>query len=275
MALMTKARVNYGIDAPPVVRNLFLAGAAGFLLWALTVLKVWSGTLVIPLFGNKVNLAIAPSALATGAACAFMGFWMVWDSRVGKVRRREWLLNRIPWKGDEQVLDLGCGRGLMLIGAAKRLKTGMATGVDIWQAVDLSGNRPEAVLENAKLEGVAERVAVKTADMRALPFPNDSFDVVLSRAAIHNLYKIPERASAVTEVARVLKPGGYVLIDDVRHGNEYVAVLTSHGCADVQRFEFRPVSWLVGFLSRGAIEPVVLLARKKRSPASAGGSGFG
>jgi hypothetical protein len=45
--------------------------------------------------------------------------------------------------------------------------------------------------------------------------------------------------------------------------------LASHGCTDVQRFEFRPVSWLAGFLSRGSIEPVVLLARKRRNPASA------
>ena len=36
--------------------------------------------------------------------------------------------------GDEKVLDVGCGRGLLLIGAAKRLKSGKATGIDVWDA---------------------------------------------------------------------------------------------------------------------------------------------
>jgi len=40
------------------------------------------------------------------------------------------------------VLDVGCGRGLLLIGAARRLTTGKAVGVDIWQAEDRVGNLP-------------------------------------------------------------------------------------------------------------------------------------
>jgi hypothetical protein len=60
--------------------------------------------------------------------------------------------------------------------------TGEATGVDIWQAEDLSGNRPEATLENARREGVEDRVRIHTADMRKLPFPDGTFDVVVSRA---------------------------------------------------------------------------------------------
>jgi len=41
------------------------------------------------------------------------------EQGVGKVRERERLLDTLTWRGDEQVLDLGCGRGLMLIGAAR------------------------------------------------------------------------------------------------------------------------------------------------------------
>ena len=43
-------------------------------------------------------------------------------------------------------------------------------------------------MENARLEGVAERVEVHTADMRKIPFPDGSFDTVLSMNAIHNIY---------------------------------------------------------------------------------------
>jgi SAM-dependent methyltransferase len=130
------------------------------------------------------------------------------------------------------VLDVGCGRGLLLIGAAKRLKSGRATGVDLWQAEDLSGNRPDVPLKNAALEGVAERVVVETADMRRLPFPDASFDVVVSRAAIHNLYKAPDRAAAIREIARALKPGASAVISDIRHHPEYVRTSQQSGCKD-------------------------------------------
>jgi ribosomal protein L11 methylase PrmA len=92
--------------------------------------------------------------LVAGLAMTFTGTWMAWSSRVGKLREREQLLDRIAWRGDEAVLDVGCGRGLLLVGAAKRLRAGHATGIDLWQAEDLAGNRPEATLENARLEGV-------------------------------------------------------------------------------------------------------------------------
>ena len=75
--------------------------------------------------------------------------------------------------GCEQVLDVGCGRGLMLIGAAKRLNTGRAIGVDIWKMEDQSQNLPTAALANAKIEFVAERVEVRTADMRGVPLACD------------------------------------------------------------------------------------------------------
>src|SRR5439155_13314827 len=99
-------------------------------------------------------------------------------SKVGKLRFREKLLSEIPWRGDEQVLDVGCGHGLMLIGAAKRLKTGKAIGVDLWQKEDQAGNSREATWENIALENVAERVELKDGDARQLPFADGSFDVV-------------------------------------------------------------------------------------------------
>ncbi len=83
----------------------------------------------------------------------FFAGWMIWDSKVGKLWSRDRLLDALKLRGDELVLDVGCGRGLLLIGAAKRLTTGKALGVDIWNVEDLSGNRPEATLENARLEG--------------------------------------------------------------------------------------------------------------------------
>jgi len=103
----------------------------------------------------------------------------LWSSRIGKLRARDGIIGAIPWRGDEAVLDVGCGRGLLLIATAKRLPDGRAVGVDIWDASGESGNRPEATLENARIEGIAERVEVVDGDARRLPFGDESFDAVL------------------------------------------------------------------------------------------------
>ena len=251
---------------PDAKRNLFAAAALGLLLWGARALGFWSGWLIIALFGLKFVFPLAATGLAMAASCGFMGAWMVYESKLGKVRRRERLLNRIVWTGHEQVLDVGCGRGLMLVGAAKRLSTGKATGIDIWQAEDLTNNYAEAALENARREGVAERVDLKTADMRQMPFPDETFDVVVSRVAIHNLYQTVERAQALSEIARVLKPGGEVLIEDIRHHQEYKAVLFQKGCAEIRRLDAPIVSWFLTVLTMGSLRPATLLARKSPSP---------
>lgn len=75
----------------------------------------------------------------------------------------------MPWRGDELVLDVGCGRGLLLIGAAHRLNSGRAVGVDLWVPGAVSGNGPQAVAENATSEGVAGRVELTQGDARGCP----------------------------------------------------------------------------------------------------------
>jgi arsenite methyltransferase len=250
-------RPDYGLDAPGVVRNLALAAGAGFLVWGSAAVGLWSGQLAF----SGIRITFSQSGLWVGLGCTFMAIWMVWESKIGKLKRRERLLGRLTWTGSERVLDIGCGRGLMLIGAAKRLTTGRATGIDIWQAEDLSGNKPEATLDNARREGVADRVEVKTADMRKIPFPDGTFDVAVSSAAIHNLYAAGDRAEAIAEVARVLKPGGQAVIDDIRHLREYAAAFEKHGCA-VQSIGSRALAVFLTLLTFGSLYPGTLLVKK-------------
>ncbi|MEP7132713.1 MAG: hypothetical protein ABI914_06080, partial [Acidobacteriota bacterium] len=152
-------RADYGIDAPGVVRNLFVIGGICLAIAVTVWLRLWSGVLVSPrISGVEIRFPLGNAASWASLSLLAMGIWMLWESLVGKIRGREKLLDQISWNGNEEVLDVGCGRGLMLIGAAKRLTSGgLATGVDIWQSEDLSGNRPEATLENARREGVEDR----------------------------------------------------------------------------------------------------------------------
>lgn len=212
---------NYGIDAPVAVRNLFIVAALGAISLITLRLGVWSR--------QDLVAVIAWPLMWAGLGSAAMASWMTYDSKFGKVREREDFLDKIAWRGDERVLDVGCGLGLFLIGAAKRLSTGRAVGIDKWQQEDLSGNCAEGTLDNARIEGVADKVEVHTGDARKLPFDDASFDVVLSSAALHNIYDAGGRQTAVREIARVLKPGGRVLIVDVRHLRQYAATLRDAG----------------------------------------------
>ena len=250
----TGAKPDYGIDAPGVVRNLLIGGTAALIVAVVCGLlpkSDWTR------FGVRNGAVMA-------VACLGMGGYMFLSSKYGKIREREWLLDLRPggWRGDETVLDVGCGRGVMLIGAARRLTSGTATGIDIWQTQDLSGNHPDAVLENAQREGVADRVAVRTADMRQIPFPDGHFDVIVSNAAIHNLSRAQERAAAVREIARVLKPGGCCILADVRHEGEYAGVLRENGVSDLKRRDASLASLVFLVVSLGRVRPFVLVGVK-------------
>lgn len=220
------ARPDYGIDAPAVVRNLLLAGAG--CIGAAVLLS-----LTLRPSHPQLAASLAMTFLWPGVFLLFTAGFMLWGSRVGKLRVRDRLLATIPWRGDERVLDIGCGRGLLLCGAARRLTTGTAVGIDLWQADDLTGNTAAATLANAAAEGVAGKVEVRTADARQLPFADGEFDAVVSSSAIHNIYDAAGRRQALAETVRVLKPDGRVAIFDIRHTAEYVQVFRELGLADV------------------------------------------
>jgi SAM-dependent methyltransferase len=212
---------DYGIDAPGVIRNLLLIG--------LTLLAV---SFVIARVGN-VGPRIRATFLITGSILVAEGLAMLAYSKFGKFRHRDRMLGRIAWRGDEQVLDVGTGRGLLLIGAAKRLRSGKAVGIDIWSAKDLSGNTMEATQQNAELEGVGDRVELKTEWATKMNFADDWFDVVLSNLCIHNIPDREGRDNACREIARVLKPGGTAVISDFKNTGSYARVLADAGL-DVQ-----------------------------------------
>ena len=219
MSDISTTNPNYGIDAPNVLRNMALLSVV---LLVLGVVLWWWNPLGIGIW-LLVALGGASVPSLTGAIL------MLLYARYGKFRLRDRILGHVLWRGDEAVLDVGTGKGLLLIGSAKHLTSGTAIGIDIWNAEDLSGNNVSNTLRNIEIEGVKDRAQVKSEDARKMSFPELTFDVVVSNLCLHNIPDQAERAQACLEIVRVLKPGGVALIADFRCLAEYHKVFTSAG----------------------------------------------
>jgi arsenite methyltransferase len=218
---------DYGVDAPGVVRNLFLGSLAGILVvfFAPPVLHMGS-----------VDFGLRPSGIGAAIGCGIGGLLMLVYAKFGKFRHRDRMLKLHNWRGDEQVLDVGTGRGLLLVGAARRLTTGHATGIDIWNKEDLSGNSLERTEQNLAAEGVSNKCSLVSEGAQKMSFADDSFDVILSNLCLHNIYDKPTRLKACSEVVRVLKPGGVAIISDFKRTSEYAEVFRSAGLRVERKF---------------------------------------
>ena len=228
---------EYGIDAPGVVQNL-----------AYLALGAFAVMLVAALINVPILMGIA---LAVGIVFTIIALAMVSSSRVGKLRERKRIVDAAGLSTDDYVLDLGCGRGLLLVEAARRVPDGLAVGVDVWSTVDQSRNLARAPLDNALIERVEDRVDVVTGDGRLLPYVDGAFDAVVSSMVVHNIPDSVGRARVIREAARVLRPGGRLIVVDMQRTHEYVAVLRALRWSEVSRSRrvwrmFPPVRYVSG-----------------------------
>lgn len=231
------ATVDYGIDAPQTLSNLYWR-AGTFAAFGIGIYMMNRKELP----GPSLTLMLVLLVIAAG----FLGvaFYMRQSSQTGKLALRDTIINKIQWTGEEKVLDVGCGRGLLLVAAAKQLKKGRATGIDIWDPASLSANTQANTIAMAKAEGVADRVKVETGDARNLTYGDNSFDVVLSSTTLHELPDAESRQLALEEMVRVTRPGGQIAIFDVMHAGEYAEVLRGLGVEQLDD-SYKTWLWLV------------------------------
>jgi len=136
--------------------------------------------------------------------------------------RDYWLLSAAS-----SVLDVGCGKGFMLHDLAELIPGITVKGVDISQYA----------IENA-IEDMKPHVQV--ANATHLPFPDKSFDVVISINTIHNLER-EECAKALREIERVSRSSSFITVDAYRNDEEkermYAWNLTAKTIMSVEEWE--------------------------------------
>lgn len=106
---------------------------------------------------------------------------------------RQWVLDRYDWRGDEQVLDLGCGPGSYAGALHDHAPNATYCGLDFSYGMLVRHPYPQRIAQ---------------ADAQALPFPDDNFDVVMAN---HMLYHVPNIEQAILEIRRVLRPEGTLI----------------------------------------------------------------
>jgi len=209
---------------------------------AQAALEVAAGAVTVRA-ARRVRAALDAASGLAGAGLGVMTAGYLYSTRRGKFEVWTELLDELDLRGDEHVLDIGCGRGAVLLLAAERVPGGRAVGADIWRRRDQVGNSRAATEHNALLEGVSCRVELVHADARDLPFDPGTFDVVVSNLTIHNIAGDDGRHRALREAVRVLRPGGQLRIVDFLAGR-YIKPLHAAGCRDVS---VRRLDWRMRF----------------------------
>lgn len=212
---MKKVREN-GIDGFWGLVSFIGLAVACFIIWLATGLATsW-------LIATLLYVAMASCFLHT----TLIGKQKIWDQQ----------LPQITLSTDTRALDIGCGHGMVLFKIAHRLPAGgHITGIDIWRQQDQTNNSMATVTQKIHTDGLDQVAAVQTADMRELPFADNHFNVVVSGLAIHNVKPKAGRQQSLREIARVLQPGGQLVIADLGFScNAYRQELARLGFHDIQ-----------------------------------------
>jgi len=127
----------------------------------------------------------------------------------------ELILNHLNWNGNREIIDIGCGNAPLIIKAAKRYPNAFVTGIDYWGGMwEYSINM---CMENAKIEGVADRITFQKASASDLPFIDSYFGAAISNLVFHEVNDTKDKRDVTKEALRVVKKGGVFSFQDPFH----------------------------------------------------------
>jgi ubiquinone/menaquinone biosynthesis C-methylase UbiE len=113
---------------------------------------------------------------------------------------------RAVWNGDNPILDVGTGTAQIPIVLCRLAATARIVAVDAADSMLAVGR------ENVARARLGDRLELKQADAKKLPFADAAFAAVISNSIVHH---IPEPAAVLAEMVRVLRPGGRIFIRDL------------------------------------------------------------
>ncbi len=112
------------------------------------------------------------------------------------------LVDKLGWSPESHILEIGCGAGSTTVALAQR-------GYVV-EAIDTVGAMIDLTRQAAVETGVGHRVRTSVGDVRYLAFPDNMFSLVVAMGVTPYLYSLSQ---AMHEMARVLKPGGYLTVN--------------------------------------------------------------
>lgn len=202
-----KKEVNYGNWVS--TRWIYGCLVSGVILGVLAAL-VW-------IAWNRVAWGIVlavPAVFALICALYFLYARHVFSPNGGDMQPKLMglLLSRI--RCDEgEVLDIGCGSGYLAVEIAKKFPGARVTGIDYWcGAWAYSKAQCET---NAAAEGMGDRTAFARASASELPYPDESFDLVVSNLVFHEVKDVKDKRELIREALRVVKKGGAFVLQDL------------------------------------------------------------
>ncbi len=229
MAKTVKATPDYGnwvsrrIIYFPAVLGLVLLAAA-LLFWML----------------------IIPSLLCFGVAAYFVYARYLFSPKGGNVQNQIWdmAISNLDWNGEGKALDVGCGNGALTIKLAQKFPAAQVTGIDYWgERWEYSKTKCE---DNAKAEGINDRIVFQKASASKLPFDDQYFDAAVSNLCFHEVADAKDKREVIREALRVVKKGGRFAFQDLFllkqvYGNpdDLVATIKSWGITKVEFVETR------------------------------------
>jgi ubiquinone/menaquinone biosynthesis C-methylase UbiE len=145
----------------------------------------------------------------------------------------DWTIEQLHLQPDNRVLDLGCGAGDALAQMLRGFDHVHVTGLD------RSPTIVRSALRRNRVDVQAGRAEVVVGDLGTLPFPNARFDCVFS---IHTLYFWEDVPAVLSEIDRVLAPGGSFVITYCDGKGD----VTWDGIAAIVREQFIPTASALG-----------------------------
>ena len=228
-----KEKTNYGNWVPEKALYMLFGGAAALAVIAAivqmatgkTVITIILGVIAVIILAEAVYMLICHETFAFGKGNMMAGV-------------HEHLVEHLDWDGEGTLLDIGCGAAALTVRCAKAFPKAQITATDYWGAE--WNYAKEQCENNARIEGVVERITFQKGDAAKMDFPDETFDAAVSNFVFHEVRSAKDKRDVVREALRVVKKGGAFSFQDMfsqkaLYGDmeQFVQMLREEGISEV------------------------------------------